>query len=73
MEYINTGKLQVYLNGICGGAGCDSCDCEMILYDEARLYVSGDNYIIVTVSDCDDNETIIESIKLDKVKKIKIK
>jgi len=73
MEYIATGKLQVYLNGTCGGTGCDSCDCEMILYNEAKLYVSGNSYVIVTISDCDNTETIIESIKLDKVKKIKIK
>ena len=72
MELLIIGKVQVYLKGTCGGHGCDSCDCEIITYNEAKVYVSGNNYIIVTTSDCDD-ETIIETFEFSKIKTLKIK
>jgi len=72
MELLIIGEVQVYLKGTCGGHGCDSCDCEIITYNEAKVYVSGNNYIIVTTSDCSD-ETIIETFEFSKIKKLKIK
>jgi hypothetical protein len=72
MELLIMGKVQVYLKGTCGGHGCDSCDCEIITYNEAKVYVSGNYYIIVTTSDCGD-DTIVETFELGKIKTIKIK
>jgi hypothetical protein len=72
MELLIIGEVQVYLKGTCGGHGCDSCDCEIITHNEAKVYVSGNNYIIVTTSDCGD-DTIVETFEFSKIKKIKIK
>jgi len=72
MELLIIGKVQVYLKGTCGGHGCDSCDCEIITYNEAKVYVSGNDYIIVTTSDCGD-DTIIETFEFGKIKTLKIK
>jgi hypothetical protein len=71
MELFIMGAVRVYLKGTCGGHGCDSCDCEIITYNEAKVYVSGNYYIIVTTSDCGD-DTIVETFEFNKIKTLKI-
>jgi len=71
MKYIDIGKVEVYLKGECGGCGCDSCDCDVIMYEEAKVYTSGDYYVIMTTDGLDD-DMVIETFDFNKVKTVKI-
>ena len=71
MKYIDIGRVEVHLKGECGGVGCDSCDCDVMLYEEAKVYTSGDHYVIMTTDDLGDY-TIIETFDFSKVKTVKI-
>ena len=71
MKYIDIGKVEVYLKGKCCGGGCDSCDCDVIMYEDAKVYTSGENYIIMT-TDGIDGDMVIETFEFNKVKTVKI-
>ena len=71
MKYIDIGKVEVYLKGACGGGGGDSCDCDVIMYEEAKVYTSGDHYVIMTTDGLDD-DMVIETFDFNKVKTVKI-
>jgi hypothetical protein len=71
MKYIDIGKVEIYLKGKCGGSGCDSCDCDVIMYEDAKVYTSGENYIIMT-TDGIDGDMVIETFEFNKVKTVKI-
>jgi len=68
MKYIDIGKVEVYLKGECG---CDSCNCGVIMYEDAKVYTSGENYIIMT-TDGIDGDIVIETFEFNKVKTVKI-
>jgi hypothetical protein len=68
MKYIDIGKVEIYLKGKCGGGGCDSCDCGVIMYEDAKVYTSGENYVIMTT----DGGVVIETFEFNKVKTVKI-
>jgi hypothetical protein len=47
MEYIGFGNIEIKKVGDCGGVGCSSCNCDVELYENHKLYVTGSMIVLV--------------------------
>lgn len=46
MEYIGFGNIEIKKLGDCGGMGCSSCNCNVHLYENHKLYVTGSMIVL---------------------------
>tara|TARA_R110000868_G_scaffold269743_1_gene529154 strand:- start:749 stop:973 length:225 start_codon:yes stop_codon:yes gene_type:complete len=46
MEYIGFGDIEINKLGECGGVGCSSCSCDVEVYNDHKLYVTGSMIVL---------------------------
>lgn len=47
MEYIGFGDIEIKKLGDCGGVGCSSCNCNVEVYNDYKLYVTCSMIVLV--------------------------